>query len=349
MGKFDLALEELQSAIHINPGNAEYWALKAHVCAFLGRRDAALTACTEAEGAIDFGSATEQQEAIGRLTDAYRVLGNRTAVDTIARRSKLGLAIAKALANPRSARQQLREQLNRCETYWEKAFVERHLGEQLLKSDDACDLREAADRFASAERHLNASAERHLEREDATDIRRWGLLGNQARAIARQSERTGDRTAPIRRTGEALPLAERGVADDPLSFPAWRALAIVREQGGDYESACTAWSRAHLLEPEEPDCRVALALCQWQHAMWVGSADERRGLLREALDHLNGALRLYDTAQMEKRRRAQWWSAMCRWALGEFAEMPRHLWCILASLEKADPTPEDSALKALVN
>jgi hypothetical protein len=189
----------------------------------------------------------------------------------------------------------------------------------------------AEDVFADAIKRLTDS-------DHESDIRRWGLLGGKARAIVRQPDRTG----------EALPLAERGVAIDPLSPAAWRALAVVLEHGGDYRQACTAWSRAELIDPEDPDSRVLFSLCQWQYAMWTTDDARRRNLLREAMGNLHKAGVLYDVAQMERRRRAEWWAAKCHWMLGEFTEMPSHLRFILASLEQQNPPPEDKALQALV-
>jgi hypothetical protein len=258
----------------------------------------------------------------------------------IARRRKLRSDIARALAHP-EARTKLRELNNRVSAQlshrparrktdrrnWDAALIERHRAQQLLESADTNDPKGAAADAQDAEELFRSARDRLEDLGYRGDIRRWGLLGDQARAIARQSDRTGD----------ALPLAERGVAIDPLSSAAWRALAIVREHGEDYERACAAWHRAHLLEPEDPQCRVQLALCQWQQAMWVPSATKRRSLLREALEHLDGALRLYDTAQVNERRQTEWWSAMCLWSLGEFAAMPSHLRCILASLDKIEP------------
>ncbi len=185
--------------------------------------------------------------------------------------------------------------------------------------------------FDDAIKRLNVS-------EHKADIRRWGLLGEKARAIVRQPDRTG----------EALPLAERGVAIDPLSASASRALALVREHGGDYLGACTAWNRAQLREPEDAETSVLLALCQWQYARWIVDASTWRSVISEAMANLHAARVLYDVTQMEQRRRAEWWAAKCHWTLGEFAEVPSHLRFILASLERAEPPDEDRALQAAV-
>ena len=199
--------------------------------------------------------------------------------------------------------------------------------------------RHTENRVARAAEEVIADAITRLRASDhRSDIRRWGLLGEQARAIVRQPDRTG----------EALPLAEGGVAIDPLSPVAWAALALVREHGGDYEGACTAWGRVQLIDPEDPESRVLLALCQWQYALRTSDTAERRNLLCEAMDNLHRARVRYDYAELEKRRRAEWWAAKCHWMLGQFTEMPSHLHFILASLEQGEPSLEDQALQALV-
>ena len=192
--------------------------------------------------------------------------------------------------------------------------------------------------LAQAAEQVFADAIERLRGSDhKSDIRRWGLRGAHARAIVRQPDRTGD----------ALPLAEAGVAIDPLSPAALCALALVREHGGDYRGACTAWSRAQLIDPEDPESRVLLALCQLQYVKWTADPAEVRKVVCEAMANLHSARVRYDFTQIEKRRRAEWWAAKRHWMLGQFTEIPSHLQFILASLEQGEPSPEDKALRAL--
>ncbi len=331
-GRTDLARDELQRAIRMDPDNAANWALQAEMCSTQDL-DAARAACLEALRAIDFGAAPED-EVIESLKNAYTQLDDPQQTAALTWRCELGKSITRALDSDRdSALQQLRQQVQQCERDgrdWEAAIVERHLGRLLLESEDVRDAEQAEDVFDRAIRRL--------EHKHHNDIRRWGLRSQHALAIARQPDRTG----------AALPLAEQGVRDDPLSAAAWRALAIVSAHGGHYDRASTAWSRAHLLDTEDPDSRVALALCQWQQAETVGVAVERQKLHREARDHLRRSLRLYDIEQIDERRRAEWWTAKCHWSLGQFDQMPPHLLFIIASLERAQPAPKDDALKALL-
>src|SRR5215207_9901054 len=330
-----LKTRELARAIRIDPDKPDYWVALAEVRT-AEDRDAARTACTEAERAIDFAAdPPPEDDLIKRLAKAYENVGRPERRDAVIRRGDLGREIAKARNSDRTRRQleALLGERKQDGNAWETALVQRELGRYLLESVQPCSPRNAR----RAEK-LFADAAANLDENDRIDIRRWGLPGAQASAIAHQHNRTR----------EALPLAERGVSIDPLSESAWRALAAVREHGGDYESGCRAWKRVLMIEPGQPKDHVALAVCQWKLAEWMSDAGRRRDVYREALENLHTALELYDSEQMKERQRTEWWCAACHWMLGQFKEMPEHLSFILASIEDLHPSANDNALAARV-
>ena len=274
-GELDVARRELETAARIEPDRPRPWAQLASVCATAGRQDAALTACSRAEDALDpWRRDPETEEARQLLLEAYRLLGRFDLADRLRETQRLqqwAEEVMETGVDPDSMKE-LRDQVNASSLSGEwpwgtarQAFV---LGWLELPSQPA----QAVFDLDVALRNLG---------EHHPDVRRWQLHCLRARAMAESGNMAG-----------ALAEAEVARGLDPLSARVWEVLADLHEKGGDYDHAREAWRRALLRRPDDADLHRGLGICCWKLAGSSGDVDVVRAAREEAADHLDAALKL---------------------------------------------------------